>query len=217
VNYLAHVFLSRQSPDFLVGALLGDFVKGSIDGLPYAPQVCEAIALHRAIDRYTDAHPIPRASRALISPARRRFGAILVDVFYDHFLARHWHDYCERPLPVFVREVYTALLACHERLPPRLRMVAPRMAADDWLQAYADCRGIHAAVNGIARRLGHRPRAAALQGGGEELERNYAALETHFHEFFPQLIRHVDACARPTHRPAPAAALLASHATEKLP
>ena len=190
MNYLAHSFLSRHSPEAILGALLGDFVKGTLDeNLPRA--VREAILLHRAIDRYTDAHPIPLASRLLVSPARRRFAPILVDVFYDHFLACHWDDFCDMPLPQFAEYVYDVLHQHSELLPTRLQRAAPYMARDDWFSAYAGLDGIDAAVNGIARRMQRFPRAAALRGGGDELRQNYEAFEHDFRLFFPQLLHHV--------------------------
>lgn len=190
MNYLAHAFLSRHSPEAILGAVYGDFVKGSVT-TEFTAGIRDGIVLHRAIDRYTDSHPIPAASCALVSTPRRRFAPILIDVFYDHFLARHWRDYCEQPLAEFAQEVYAVLLAQHEQLPAPLQLVAPRMAANNWLCAYAEVSGIDAAVNGIARRLERYPRAAVVRGSVEELERHYGALEQHFGEFFPQLIRHV--------------------------
>jgi acyl carrier protein phosphodiesterase len=188
MNYLAHTLLSHNSPEDILGAMLGDFVKGPLD-TRYAPVVREAILLHRAIDRYTDAHPVALASRLLVSAPRRRFAPILVDVFYDHFLARHWDDYCELPLAQFAAHVYDVLLTHRAELPERLQWVAPHMAADNWLMAYAGLEGIDAAVNGIARRMQRFPRAAVLHGGVEELQNNYDAFEHDFRRFFPQLMQ----------------------------
>ena len=115
MNFLAHAFLARSSPELLIGGLLGDFVKGRERLQQYSPAVRAGILLHRAIDRYTDAHPAVHASCALISPARRRFAAILVDVFCDHFLACHWHRYTDLPLEAFTQQVYTTLLPCAAR------------------------------------------------------------------------------------------------------
>jgi acyl carrier protein phosphodiesterase len=193
MNYLAHTLLSHHSPEAILGAMLGDFSKGTADAR-YPHAVREAILLHRAIDRYTDAHPVPLASRTLVSPARRRFAPILVDVFYDHFLARHWNDYCEVPLPQFAEHVYDVLLSRKAELPERLQYVAPYMAADDWFGAYAELDGIDAAVNGMAWRMRRFARAAALRGGVEELRLNYAAFEHDFRSFFPQLMHHAVAC-----------------------
>lgn len=190
MNYLAHTLLSHHSPEAILGALLGDFAKGPLD-TAWPRAVREAILLHRAIDRYTDAHPVVLTSRLLVSPARRRFAPILVDVFYDHFLARHWDEFCDLPLPQFAEHVYDVLLTHRAELPARLQFVAPFMAHDDWFGAYARLDGIDAAVNGIARRMQRFPRAAALRGGVEELQRNYDAFEHDFSRFFPQLLHHV--------------------------
>ncbi len=191
MNYLAHVFLSQQSPEAMLGAVLGDFVKGPV-GTDYPPAIREAILLHRHIDRYTDAHPLHHASRALISPARRRFAPVLIDIFYDHFLARHWTDYSAVPLSQFAQQVYAVLLANRSSLPERLQRAAPQMAASDWLNAYAGLAGIDAALNGIARRLGRYPRAAVLIGAVEELERHYVDFEQQFRDYFPQLIAYTE-------------------------
>ncbi len=189
MNYLAHAFLSQQSPEAILGALLGDFVKGEV-GSEYPTTVRDAILLHRRIDRYTDAHPLHRACCAMISPPRRLFAPVLVDMFYDHFLARHWADYHPLPLTQFAQQVYAVLLAHQAELPPRLQWVAPRMAADDWLSAYAQVPGIEAALDGIARRLGRYRRAAALHGAIDELTLHYVDFERHFRDYFPQLIAH---------------------------
>jgi acyl carrier protein phosphodiesterase len=191
MNYLAHAFLSRSSPELLIGGLLGDFVKGAL-GERYTPGVRTGILLHRAIDRYTDAHASVRASCALVSPARRRFAAILVDVFYDHFLARHWQRYSEQPLADFTRHVYATLLPQLASYPERLQFILPRMAANDWLASYAEVESVDAALHGIARRFQRYPRAAVLADGVQELRDNYLALEQCFLTFFPQLLGFVE-------------------------
>lgn len=186
MNYLAHVYLSHRSPDAIVGAILGDFVKGrEVRG--WNEQVRLAIEQHRAIDGYTDRHPVVVASRTLISAERRRFAGVLVDIFYDHFLARHWSRYHDQPLPCFTRRVYDALLPQRAQLPPRLQSILPGMAVNDWLASYAELRAVDYALNGIARRLRYPDRARVLHAAVGELERNYAALEDHFERFFPQL------------------------------
>lgn len=186
MNYLAHLLLSSHSHDALAGALLGDFVKGRVDGR-YAPAITDAILLHRAIDRFTDAHALPRASRALISAPRRRFAGVLVDVFYDHFLARHWSRFHPVAIDVWTGQVYAALLPRRASFPLRLQQILPHMAAGDWLGAYAGLDAVDAALRGIARRFRRFPRAAVLADAVVELETNYDVLEQHFLEFFPAL------------------------------
>jgi len=192
MNYLAHAFLSRSSPELLIGGMLGDFVKGRERLQLYSPVVRTGILLHRAIDRYTDAHPTVSASCTLISPARRRFAGILVDVFYDHFLARHWQRYDDLPLEEFTRQVYATLLPHSASYPERLQRILPHMAADDWLASYAEIESVDAALHGIARRFQRYPRAVALADGVQELIRHYAAHEQYFLDFFPELLGFVE-------------------------
>jgi acyl carrier protein phosphodiesterase len=202
MNYLAHALLSGNSDAAITGGLLGDFVKGRLDGR-FDTEVTEAIVLHRAVDRFTDAHAIPHASRALISPARRRFAGVLVDVFYDHFLARHWSRYCDIALEDFTAHVYAILLPQRDGFPERLRHVLPHMAANDWLASYAELWAVNAALNGIARRFQRFPRAIVLVDAVIELETNYREFEEHFLAFFPELMRyaHEYRVARPARDP----------------
>lgn len=195
MNYLAHTLLSHQSAEAILGALLGDFVKGPITAA-YPSQVGDAIRLHRLIDRYTDSHPVVLSSHTLVSGARRRFAPIMVDVFYDHFLARHWNDYCDVSLPRFAQNIYDVLQTHRAAIPERLQLLVPSMTANDWFNAYADIAGMQAAINGIARRLRRFRRAAVLHGGADELVQNYAAFERDFRLFFPDLRNYVFHCQR---------------------
>lgn len=192
MNYLAHAFLADSEPAALAGALFGDFVKGA-QLEQYPPVVRAAIRTHRRVDCYTDAHDLVSASRRLVSPARRRFAGIMVDVFYDHFLARHWSRFSSEALPTFTARVYRALQE-QPSTPERLQRMLPRMCAEDWLASYCDPAAIDLAIDGIARRL---KRPSTLPGGGEELRQRYPAFEAHFLEFFPQLMAHVPRLAAP--------------------
>ena len=190
VNYLAHLFLSGSTAEAFIGGLLGDFVKGAIDD-SYSVRVGKGISLHRKIDRYTDDHEVVAASRRLISKQRRRFAGIMVDVFYDHFLARHWSRYAVMSLDEFTHGVYAILLQHHQDFPPRLQTIVPRMVHDDWLGSYRELWRVGAALDGISRRL---RRSNTLAGGLSELEANYVRFEGYFLAFFPQLMRHVSRC-----------------------
>ena len=188
MNYLAHAFLARATPALLTGGLLGDFVKGRIDD-SFAPAIRVGIELHRAIDSYTDAHAIVAASRALVAPARRRFAGILVDVFYDHFLARHWPRHAELPLARFTQHVYAVLWPQRHGFPERLQRILPWMRADDWLASYAELDAVDAALRGMTRRFRYAERARPLADGIDDLQARYPQLEQQFLDFFPQLER----------------------------
>ena len=185
MNFLAHLYLADRRPDALLGSLMGDFVKGPLQGR-FSPELTHALSQHRKVDAFTDAHPIVRASRARMAPARRRFAGIMVDVFYDHFLAVHWEDYADQPLEAFAREVYALLRAREAILPERLRRIAPLMAQFDWLGSYRRIEAVHVALDRMGERL---KRGNALLGAGAELNANYAGLEADFRAFFPEVVR----------------------------
>lgn len=184
MNYLAHLYLAEASEAGLVGNLMGDFVKGRPEGWDYPGEIRRGILLHRRVDSFTDQHPVFRASRARLAPAYRRYGGIIVDLAYDHFLARDWPAYHDEPLPAFAARAYRALAHHHHRLPTRLQRIAPIMSAQDWLSAYQALEGIERSLAGMARRLS-RPTPLAAAGG--ELRRHYTALEADFRAFIPEL------------------------------
>lgn len=182
MNYLAHLHLGGQRPGQLLGSLYGDFVKGRLQG-QFAPEVEAAIQLHRRIDTYTDSHPLVTAALSRFSLTRRRYAGIVIDVFFDHCLARDWAHYADRPLPLFTAELYR-VLAAEPQLPARLARIAPYMAADDWLGSYRDFAVLEQVLRGIARRLS---RPEELTAAMIELERLYQPLSEDFRAFYPQL------------------------------
>lgn len=139
MNYLAHAWLARHSDDAILGALLGDFVFGQSNLPEWPPAIRAEIVRHRRIDQYTDAHPAVVAARGLFDAAGlRRYAGIVLDVYFDHCLARGWARWNETPLQDFTARVYRVLLVHRDELPPRLQAIAPRMAAHDWLGSYAN-------------------------------------------------------------------------------
>ena len=184
MNYLAHLFLSDGTPESLIGNLLGDFAKGSIENI-YPKEVIQGIYLHRKIDCFTDLHPIFRSSKRLISHNRSRFSGIMIDVFYDHFLAKNWSNYSSIALNDFTNNVYQILQENYQILPDRLKRILPDMIARDWLASYKETSAIDRAINGISRRI---KRKNNLFGGVEELFFNYQQLQAYFSMFFPELI-----------------------------
>ncbi|MBI6898163.1 DUF479 domain-containing protein [Pseudomonas putida] len=182
MNYLAHLHLGGPAPQQLLGSLYGDFVKGTLEGR-FPPALEASIRLHRHIDSYTDSHPLVLAALARFPRERRRFAGIVLDVFFDHCLARHWGEYAAQPLAQFTSDFYKVLLA-EPQLPGRLARIAPYMAADDWLGAYGDFATLEQVFGGIARRLS---RPEGMDGVMEELERLYELLLADFREFYPQL------------------------------
>ncbi|WP_223550802.1 ACP phosphodiesterase [Pseudomonas sp. A-B-19] len=182
MNYLAHLHLGGQRPDQLLGSLYGDFVKGRLQG-QFAPEIEGAIQLHRSIDVFTDRHPLVDVALSRFSLTRRRYAGIVLDVFFDHCLARDWTLYADRPLALFTSDVYR-VLSSERQLPERLAKIAPHMVANDWLGSYQEFDVLEQVLRGISRRL-TRPEelAAAMQ----ELRRLYEPLSEDFRLFYPQL------------------------------
>lgn len=185
MNFLAHLYLTPPTPAGRIGSFLGDHIKGPLERAPYDAEIVAAIRLHRTIDSFTDSHGVVAASKARISPARRRYAGIIVDICYDHFLARAWDDYHAMPLEGFVREVYRDLSASIVALPPGLAGMIPRLVEHDWLTSYRELRGIARALDGMGHRISH---AGALVGAVAEVETHYESLRQDFAAFFPELV-----------------------------
>lgn len=185
MNFLAHLLLGPHDAQRAVGSLLGDFVKGPMDSIALPRAVREGIWLHRQIDGFTDRHALVARSKARVSPQRRRYASIMVDMFYDHLLASHWHRFSGQSLDEFTEQMYRAVRAQQALLPERARHVLLRMAQEDWLSSYAQLENMHTALNNMARRL--RP-GNTLAGSVHELEENYAGFEADFLEFMPLVI-----------------------------
>ncbi|GAA5175936.1 ACP phosphodiesterase [Niveibacterium umoris] len=190
MNYLAHAFLAGPAAADRVGGIAGDFVKGLLPGtLP--PDLAAGVALHRAIDVWAEQHPAFRASRARVSAGRRRYAGILVDLFYDHFLARHWPRFHPQPLTRFTAEVYAAASARAHELPVRFAAVLPHMCDHDWLAAYRERAHVAAALDGMSRRRARQPNP--LAGAIEELDACPAGFEADCLDFLPDALAFVAA------------------------
>ena len=182
MNYLAHLHLGGQRPEELLGSLYGDFVKGRLQG-QFRPDIESGIQLHRSIDVFTDHHPLVDQALERFSHTRRRYAGIVLDVFFDHCLARDWSRYAEQPLERFTADFYRVLKA-QAHLPSRLARIAPPMAAHDWLGSYQHFETLEQVFVGISRRLS---RPQELAGAMQDLTSLYAPLSEDFRAFYPQL------------------------------
>ena len=189
MNYLAHLYLSSESPEALVGAMLGDFVKGSMKN-SYPTIIRRGIELHRSIDSFTDAHAIVRDSKRLFGAERRRFAGILLDIFFDHFLAKNWTHYSSIELSNFTTQAYQGLQLKAEWLTPDLAKVIPMMSREDWLGNYQRIDWVEFTLTRLAKRV---RRGEMIATGIDELRENYEAFEISFAKFFPELIAFVAA------------------------
>jgi acyl carrier protein phosphodiesterase len=184
VNYLAHAYLSFNIPDIVVGNLISDFVKGKRK-LDYPPAIQTGIALHRAIDTFTDGHPATRRAKSYFKPDYGLYSGALTDVAYDHFLA---NDPLIFPTPAglstFALQTYTQLADRSSLFPDRFSRLYPYMRDQDWLSGYRTINGIFASFSGLARRAAYMPgseRACRL------FEVHYQGIKECYTSFFPEL------------------------------
>jgi len=167
----------------MVGNLLPDFSKKLAEPA-FSQELLDGIALHRFIDSFTDTHPVVQHSKASISPRRRRFAGILIDIFYDHFLALHWEQYHQQTLYESTQYFYRELAKVRAPLPQRLQEAIARMPQIDLLYNYRTLRGMEHAVDRVAQRIRFKNE---LHGGVVELTENFEILEADFHLFFSDL------------------------------
>ena len=187
MNWLAHLYLSEPTPAFRIGNLLPDLAPAlELVGLPREFQ--RGIAQHRRIDAFTDRNPIFRQSIARIEAPYRRYGGILVDVFYDHFLARDWSSFSSQPLTAFVAEVYASFEPLRAEIPPHAYYRLEQMKAGNWLGSYGDLTGISVTLTRMAARFS---RPTPIAHAGTVLEENYQSFRSDFVAFFPELVVHV--------------------------
>jgi acyl carrier protein phosphodiesterase len=191
MNYLAHLYLAEDSDESLLGNMLGDFVKGRLEN-QYSPEILKGIKTHRKVDAYTDANQNFLACKQLLRPDRRRFAGIIVDMSFDHFLAKNWADYSDIQLSEFTDRVYGLLLKREPTLPKKLRQRLPYMVNDDWLGSYKNVDTIGLALNAISKRLSSFEKAIPIKDGLDDIKANYDEFEENFREFFPDLISYVD-------------------------
>jgi acyl carrier protein phosphodiesterase len=151
MNFLAHALLAGDKPALIVGGVVGDWIKGTLPGaLP--DDLAKGVALHRAIDCFAESHPAFNRSRARVSPARRRYAGVLVDIFYDHLLARNWAAIHGQPLHEYCESVYVLIRDRLHDLPASSHAGLALMAKEDWLTSYAQIEGIADVLARMSRR-----------------------------------------------------------------
>lgn len=184
MNFLAHLYLSGDSDDIMVGNFIGDFVKGNAYR-EYSSRVRDGILLHRKIDHFTDHHPVVSESKDILRDTYRHYSGVIVDMFYDHLLAASWDRLHPQPLEAFTRKVYATLLARQQEMPDPSVYMLTHMQRGNWLLGYSSIEGIDQALTGMARRT---PYDSQMEKASTELKRHYTDFQTHFNRFFPDLM-----------------------------
>ena len=187
MNFLAHLYLSGDDEEVLVGNFIGDFVKGA--QMDHYPQnVQKGIRLHRSIDYYTDTHEIVLQSKIRLREKFRHYAPVIVDVYYDHFLARDWAKFSKTPLKEYTENFYQLINKYFDMIPKGVIHMLSFMARDNWLYNYQFIEGIDRALTGMSRRTKFESK---MEEASKSLKEHYESFDKEFHQFFPDLENHV--------------------------
>jgi acyl carrier protein phosphodiesterase len=188
MNFLAHIYLSGEDEGITIGNFIADGIKGK-RYLKFPPKIQKGILLHRAIDSFTDLHPTVKQSTARLHENYGHYSGVIVDILYDHFLAKNWSDYHSQPLEEFVADFYELLRKNFQILPTRIQRMMPYMITDNWLLSYATIPGISTILTQMNVRTKRRSK---MNFAVMELETYYSEFENEFTSFFDELIIYSD-------------------------
>ena len=184
MNYLAHIYLSGDNDLVTIGNFIADGIKGK-RYKKFSKDIQIGILLHRHIDTYTDAHKTVRLSTKRLHEKYSHYSGVIVDILYDHFLAKNWASYSDKPLDKYIEKFYDSLEINYDLLPLRIQKIMPYMLADNWLLSYASIDGISRVLDGVNRRTKNR---SSMNEAVVELEEFYTEFENEFSAFFDELI-----------------------------
>ena len=183
MNTLAHLYLSGDDPDLLLGNFIGDSVRGD-DFLQLEYRVQQGVLLHRKIDRFTDQHVIFKHICSIMRDGFGRYAPVVADVFLDHFLAREWERFDARPLEDYLRWVHQILAGRIDTCPERSRRYFKYLSATDTLLHYRSTEGISQTLSQMAKRARFD---SGMEKAGAVLLQQYVKLEESFELFFPDV------------------------------
>ncbi len=183
MNFLAHLYLSKSNKNILIGNFISDAVKGKAYE-NYPKEIKAGILLHREIDHFTDTHPIVRKSMHRLHARYRHYDGVIIDILYDHFLAKNWANYSEIPLEIYAKNVYDFLSENSEDFPEELQKLLPSMIKYNWLVNYASLEGIERVLGGMNKKT---KGISQMDLAIEDLKLHYTEFEEDFTLYFKEL------------------------------
>lgn len=185
MNYLAHLYLSGTNEDVLIGNFMADSIKGS-QYKDYSSAIQRGILLHRQIDSHTDTHPSFRSSTKRLHKNYSHYSGVIVDIFFDHFLAKNWTDYASISLEDYAQKCYLILNKNIAIMPEKAQHILPYMIKGNWLLSYASVEGISNVLSGMNRRTNGR---SGMNKASFELEQYYLEFEADFKIVFEDVMQ----------------------------
>ena len=184
MNYLAHAYLSFNEPEILAGNMISDFVKGK-KKFDYSLTIQQGIALHRAIDQFTDLHPVTQEAKSYFKKDYRLYSGAFVDVVFDHFLANDKNEFSnDKELDSFCQSTYHNLQNNSSVFPEKFLQMLPYMKKQNWLFHYGSREGIEKSFGGLVRRGVYLSESAIAFS---IFNNYYQELEKCYQLFFPEI------------------------------
>jgi len=187
MNYLAHIYLSGDDEEIIIGNFIGDFVKGQQFN-QYTQMIRKGIILHRYIDSFTDTHAIVRRSKARLNEEYHKYSGIIIDILYDHFLVKNWLNYSNAPLDEFIKKFFTLANRYFDLLPESVKFFLPSFIKNNWIKMYDTVEGIQEVLLRMSSRTSLPDNT---KRGVVVLRRDYELFEAEFQAYFPALIGYV--------------------------
>lgn len=184
MNFLAHIYLSGDNDLIKIGNFMADGIRGK-QYENYPLEIQKGIILHRAIDTFTDAHHIFRQSTKRLHNNYHHYAGVIVDILYDHFLAKNWNKYSDEKLEDFVEQFYKSLHDNNNVLSERAIRIMPILIEENWLVSYQTIEGIKHILTQMDRRTKNQSK---MQFATQELLEFYSEFEDEFTQFFNELI-----------------------------
>jgi len=186
MNFLAHIYLSGDNDLVKIGNFMADSIRGhSYEA--YQEDIKKGILLHRSIDSFTDMHPIYRQSKHRLHEKYGHYSGVIMDIFYDHFLAKNWHLYSDEKLEDYATNFYTLLTNNRELLTEKVQNMLPSMIGRNWLVRYATIEGLEMIMFQMDHRTMNR---VDMHESIVELKQYYTEFDTEFQLFFEELRQH---------------------------
>jgi acyl carrier protein phosphodiesterase len=188
MNYLAHLFLSGNEEEIIVGNMMEDFVVGKIDhprNIHLSNRIKKGIELHRIIDTFMDTHDSVKDCKSILYSKYHKYSSVIVDIYFDHFLAKNWHNYTNEDFKEFRLRMYEAFENQWDILPPQMQPVIESMIHHDWLKNYSEFWGIERALLNVSKRAIHQ---SGMENAVEDLKQNYEVIQNCFEVFFPLMV-----------------------------
>lgn len=183
MNFLAHLFLSENNTNIMIGNFIADHIKGN-QFSHFDEEIQQGILLHREIDTFTDAHPIVRKSKRRLHKRYGHYGGVIIDIFYDYFLAKNWIQYSEIPLALFTSAIYKLFQNKSSELPVKSQNFINYMIEYNILYNYQFKNGIAKVLSGMNQRTKGK---SQMNLAIEDLELLQSELEDDFTLFFRDL------------------------------